>query len=137
MQHEDSARVWAQTGTGEPPLLWWLKYWPAAYPEAKFLTPPQYWHMADQLLEVCRTPDPCTCPTVEISKIRDFWELKDKGGPLGRINLRVFFLPDAETKSVVVFGIHKKEDEDQLRTSVIVRIERRIRLYQCGKAKKE
>jgi len=129
MKEDSLAGIWAERGTDDPPLLWTVKYWPAAQAEAKMLTPPQYWHVADQLKEMARTKDCCACPTVDIAKISSFWELKDKGGPLGKINLRVFFIVDAERHSIVVLGIHKKEDEDQLRRSVIVRIERRERLY--------
>lgn len=115
--------IWAERGTDDPPLLWSIEYWPAAVPEAKFLTPAQYWQ-------------PLTCPTVDIAKMTTFWELKDKGGPLGKINLRVFLLVDSARKAIVVLGIHKKEDEDQLRSSVIERIERRVRFYYEGIARK-
>jgi hypothetical protein len=131
MQEKRPAKTWQESGTGNPPLLWSLKYLPRAVDEARILTPQQYWHMADQLCEICRERDPRRCPVVEIARIEDFWELKDKGGPLGKINLRVFFFVDTakQRHDVVVLGVHKKEDEDQLRRSVVVRIARRKRLY--------
>ena len=69
-------------------------------------------------------------PQALFAKIEDYWELKDKGGPLGKINLRVFF--DIHEKNIIILGVHKKEDEGQLRKSVKVRISRRKRLYFKG-----
>lgn len=137
MHENKHARVWSRIGGGDPPLIWTLAYWPDAHREAKFLTAQQYWHEADQLMELAREPDPCRCETVDVAPIEDFWELKDKGGPLGKINLRIFFLVHSERREIVVLGVHKKEDEGQLRRSVVVRISRRKRLYLQSIAKKE
>src|SRR4051812_2575239 len=124
---QDQARLWAKAGQDDPPLLWDLKYWPAAAAETEFLTPQQYWHEAEQLREAARCEDPCTCETLDIRKFGDgIWELRDKGGCLGKINLRVYFHLDTAHRAIVVLGVLKKEDECQLRQSVVVRIERRL-----------
>lgn len=132
MPDEKSAGTFEHVGTSNPPLLWTVKYWPPVIEDASFLNSQQYWHVADQISEIARETEPCRCPTAEIEKIGDFWELKDKGGPLGKINLRVFFLVNAALKEIVILGVHKKEDERQLRRSVVVRIERRMRHYFRG-----
>lgn len=116
-------------GVGDPPLVWSLMFWPAAVAEAKILTAGQYWHVADQLMELGRSTDPSKCTTLNIAKIGNCWELKEKGGPLGKINLRVFFYVDDMNGTIIVLRVHKKEDEAQLRRSVVVRIERHLRQY--------
>ena len=127
-----SAATWQGSGIGDAPTLWPVKYWPCVHGESKFLNAQQYWHVADQISEMAREVEPCRCSTVDIAKIGDFWELKDKGGPLGKINLRVFFFVNTDLHEIVILGVHKKEDENQLRTSVITRISRRLRLYLQG-----
>ncbi len=130
MQEEQaSAALWKNAGVGDPATVWPVKYWPCVVAETKFLTAQQYWHVAGQIDEIACEVEPCRCPTADIAKIKDFWELKDKGGPLGKINLRVFFFVNTDRHEIVVLGVHKKEDEDQLRNSVIIRIARRLRLY--------
>jgi len=130
MSESKQARTWQQLGQSAPPLTWSLKYWPDAIKEAKFLTSEQYWHLADQLKDIASTDEPTKSSTVEIAPIGGFWELKDKGAILRKLNVRVFFVTDTEEpRSIIVLGVHKKEDEGQLRRSVVVRIERRLRLY--------
>lgn len=129
MADKATARTWQKKGQGDPALLWNIKFWPPAASETGFLNCAQYWHVADQLKDLARCQEPTRCPTVDIAPIDEFWELKDKHGVLGKINLRVFLITDPDDRSIVVLGVHKKEDEGQLRTAIKTRILRRRRHY--------
>jgi hypothetical protein len=58
----------------------------------EFLTDAQYSHVAQQFRQLCREAEPTTSDLVDVRPIDDFHEMRDKGGPLGRINVRVFVL---------------------------------------------
>ena len=138
MARKVTAQTWQDAGTDDPPLVWNIKFWPTALKDAKQLLPPQYWHVADQLRELARCKEPARCPTLDIDRISGFWRLAEKGGPLGKTNIRVFFtIEDSDgRKEIVILGVHKKEEEGKLRKSVKTRIERRLRLYRETLAKK-
>ena len=127
-----------KAGTSEPPLVWNLKCWPSCLDDVKYLNEEQYWHVAQQLMDIARCEEPIKCQTQNINKIGDFWKLHEKGGPLGKTNLRIFFITEdsGDQKDIVVLGVHKKEQEGKLRNSVIIRIKRRMRLYKKSLSKK-
>ena len=130
MHEPKKLSTWMKSGLDGTPPYFSVKFLPQVANEADFLTAQQYWHVADQIRDLANSKEPTKCATLNIAKIEDYWELKDKGGPLGKINLRVFF--DIHEKNIIILGVHKKEDEGQLRKSVKVRISRRKRLYFKG-----
>ncbi len=77
-----------------------------------FLTEDQYDHIARQVRELAMEDEPTQCLTVDVRPIECFFELRDKGGILKRINVRVFFfLNREEPRTIVVLGcINKKND---------------------------
>jgi phage-related protein len=67
-----------------------------------------------------------------VEPVEHYFELKDKGGPLGRINLRVFFTVLPEHRTILVLHAVKKEADGQTpqRTKILVR--RRLRDFLAG-----
>lgn len=101
-------------GGPEPGYLWSVEYLTVAKDEAnRFLTASQYEHVVDQLRALARERSPTHPHTVSVDAVEDFWELREKGGPLGKINVRVFFIVDPNRKMIVVLGAIKKENEGQ------------------------
>ena len=104
-----------------------------AFTEAKkFLNDCQYEHMADQVKELAREADPTHSLTASVDAIEDFHELRDKGGPLGGINVRVFFFVDKATTNLVILGAVKKQNDGPTPVGDRRRMARRKRKYLNG-----
>ena len=74
----------------------------------------QIQHTVMQVKELCREADPTHPKTVSVDTIEDFHELRDKGGILGGINLRVFFFLDkVRGAEIVVLGAIRKRNNGQ------------------------
>ncbi|MBI1901279.1 MAG: hypothetical protein HYS13_09230 [Planctomycetia bacterium] len=122
--------VWA--GDGPPPgYRWNVGILDLAFDEVRrFLTEDQYDHIAAQFKELARENDPSHSETASIDKIEDFYELRDKGGVLGKINVRVFF--GLDKGSIIVLGGIKKESEGQTPAGTKITMRRRWRKYKNG-----
>ena len=104
-----------------------------AYHEARgFLNPAQYEHAASLVKDLAEEDDPTHSMRQRIEAIDDYHELKDKGGILGKINLRVFFFVDKPRFVLLVLGAINKGNEDQTPKSVRIRMRRRLRKYLNG-----
>jgi hypothetical protein len=125
------AKVVAKHGGGPPPgFLWSVLVLDAAHKEAaKLYNADQYHHLSMQVRELARQERPTERITVDVQPIGGFYEIRDKGGILGKINARVFFFVDAEARSIVVLGTIKKESEDQTPPYVVTLMTRRMREY--------
>ncbi len=97
-----------------------------------FLDEAQYQHLAIQFRELAGEADPTHSKLVSIDKIEDFYELRDKGGILGHINVRVFFGIDDASRAIVVLGAIKKEKQGATPVGDKVRMRRRWRKYKKG-----
>jgi hypothetical protein len=69
---------------------------------------------------------------LDVKPIDRFFELREKGGPLGKINARVYFAVFPKTREIWVLGAYKKEDEGQTPKHIIVRIRNRLRQLPGG-----
>lgn len=98
----------------------------------QFLSEAQYGHVIDLMQALAAEPDPRRPKSLTVARIDDFYELKDKGGILGKINLRVFFIVEERDRVVLVLGAIKKEAEDQTPEWAKIRIRSRIRRYRAG-----
>ena len=96
-----------------------------------FLTLLQYRHIRDQYWDLARQTDPAhpAYQLVDVRTIGTYFELRDKGGILGKINFRGYFYIDKENKLIVILGADKKERESQTGQAVKERIEHRLRTY--------
>ena len=62
------------------------------------------------------------------SFISKFYELRDKGGVLGKINVRVYFAIIGDKKIILTLSAYKKEDEGKTPKHVIVRARNRLKI---------
>jgi hypothetical protein len=93
---------------------------------------PKYHHVVEQVQELAREMDPTHPETQTVAQVEDFFELKDKGGPLGNINVRVFFILDKPRVAIVVLGAIFKQNNGQTPFGDKKRIGRRKRKYLAG-----
>ena len=115
-------------GGPEPGYLWGVEFLDIARDEAMgFLSEPQYQHLVDQMRSLASEDDPTHPKTVSVDAIEDFHEMREKGGPLGKLNVRVFFLLQKERRMIVVIGAIKKENDGPTPTGDRYRMKRRKR----------
>lgn len=127
-------KVGLQAGAGPlPGYLWSVYYLSVAREEATaFLNDGQYAHAVDLVRALASEADPTHPATVTVEAVEGFFELKDKGGILGKINLRVYFTVSPKEKTIVVLGAIKKEAEGQTPAWVKIRIRNRLRKFREG-----
>lgn len=127
-------KVGLQAGAGPlPGYLWSVHYLSIARDEAmEFLTDDQYAHVVGLIRALASEADPTHPSTVTVEAVEGFFELKDKGGILGKINLRVYFATSPNDKAIVILGAIKKEAEGPTPAWVRVRIRGRLRKFRDG-----
>jgi len=129
MQPERKAvRIGLNAGDGPPPgYLWHVSFLTLAHDEAQaILDQAQYAHVVDEIRALASENDPTRAETVSVDAIETYYELRMKGGALGKINLRVFFTVLTERRRIVILGVIKKEAEGQ--TPVWAKVRTRVRL---------
>lgn len=126
--------VGVREGGGPPPGFdWSVCYLSIARAEAQaFLSEEQYAHAADLTKALAAEPNPRRPATVSVDQIEQFFELRDKGGVLGKINLRIYFVVEDDARTILVLGAIKKEAEGQTPEWVKIRIRGRLRKYRAG-----
>ncbi|MDZ4821673.1 MAG: hypothetical protein SGJ20_22160 [Planctomycetota bacterium] len=128
-----AVKVGVQEGSGAPPYQWTVLILDFAFDEVRrFLNDSQYQHLAMQVKELARENDPTHPLTVDVKKIEDFYEIRDKGGVLGKLNVRIFFGVDGSARSIVVLGGIKKENNGPTPEGTKIAIRRRWRKYTNG-----
>lgn len=126
-------KVGVKEGAGEPPYEWSVGILDRAYDEASdILNDAQYEHMAMQVKELARQDDPTHSDTVDVRKIEDFYEIRDSGGILNGINVRVFFGQDDGERWIIVLGVIKKQNNGKTPQGDKSRMKRRWRKYKKG-----
>jgi hypothetical protein len=98
----------------------------------KFLDESQYAHLAEQFQMLALSEDPTRSLVVSVDAVDDFHELRDKGGILRGLNVRVFYYVDRRTRSIVVIGAILKKNNGPTLQTVKIRIRRRVRAYLAG-----
>ncbi len=132
MPDKKKIRVGVKQGDGSPPYQRTVGILDFAYEEAmSCLEERQYDHMALQVKELARHPDPTHSDTIDVKKIEDIYEIRDKGGPLGNINVRVFFGVDKDG-SMIILGVAKKQNNGKTPQGDKTRMTRRWRKYLRG-----
>ena len=96
------------------------------------LTPGQYLHVKDEVKQLVGFGRRDFDSLLRIEKLGEFWELKEKGGTLGKKNIRVYFKFNKADNEVVVLHTYKKEDDGPAPPHVILKLRNRWRLYQRG-----
>src|SRR5262245_56583970 len=92
-QRRKEVKVGVKEGGGPPPgYSWNVDVLDRAYGDAmSFLDEDQYAHLKRQVQELAQEDEPTRSDTVDVRPIEDFFEIRDKGGILKKINARVFF----------------------------------------------
>ena len=98
----------------------------------EMLTPGQYLHIKDQVRQLVGFGIKRYESNLTIAPFGDFWELKDKGGTLGRKNVRVYFAFNSELNKIIVLHTYKKEDDGAAPPHINLRLKNRYRLYLQG-----
>ncbi len=89
----------------------------------------QYNHMAEQVRELARQDDPSHSVTIDVRPIEEFFEIRDKGGILHNINVRVFYFIYKKKRNIVILGTIKKENNGPTPVGDRITMRRRMRLY--------
>lgn len=93
----------------------------------KILDDIQYAYVLEAFDEIALARDPKSPETHDVAPIYNFFEFRDKGGHLGKINLRVYFSVHTEGRSIVVLSVYKKEDEGKAPARIVRRARNRLR----------
>ncbi|MCX5689769.1 MAG: hypothetical protein NTV94_08305 [Planctomycetota bacterium] len=127
-------KVGLRAGAGPlPGYAWTVAYLSIARDEAMdFLNDEQYAHAVDLVRALASEADPSHASVVTVEAIENFLELKDKGGVLGKINLRIYFIIDRGKKAIVILAAIKKEADGQTPTWVKIRVRNRLRKFLAG-----
>ena len=115
---------------------WELGYLEVAGTEGrKFLDEEQYTHAVHLLEDLAYESNPTKSETQDVRKVDEFYELRDKGGILGKINLRIYFTLFKERKLIFVLMTYKKEDDGQVPQHIVIRVRNRLRIAKEEMAK--
>lgn len=126
-----AVKLGVKEGSGEPPgYKWNVEILDQAFEEAMgFLDEAQYAHLANQVRELAAQEDPTHSDAIDIRPIEDFHEIRDKGGVLRKLNVRVFYMVHKPARAIVVLGTIKKENNGPTPMGDRIRMRRRRRLY--------
>jgi hypothetical protein len=117
-------------GGGRPPgYEWSVKFFDELRQETKFLNDAQKEYAIEQMRELARAKSPSLSPVLDVRPIEQYHELRDKGGVLGKINLRIYFYIDKGQRTIVVLGADKKEQDGQTSQAIKIRMRHRLRRY--------
>jgi hypothetical protein len=120
-------------GTPNSEYKWDVHFLDVAGGEArKLLTDWQYEHLKDAVKALASEQDPKRSQCEDVSAVEDYFELKLKGGPLGKINLRAFFVVLEEPKTILYLHVWKKEAEHQTPSQVKRLVRSRLRKFEAG-----
>lgn len=127
-------KVGVNQGGGSPPgYEWTVLVLEVAYAEIRrAFSESQYEHLVLQVKELARDKDPSHSQVLSIDKVEDFFELRDRGGVLGAVNARIFFGLDHTSRSVVILGGIKKQNNGPTPLGDKIRMRRRWRMYRDG-----
>ncbi|HQU44117.1 MAG TPA: hypothetical protein PK867_14955 [Pirellulales bacterium] len=132
-------KVGVRRGQGPPPgYRWGVLLLDRAFREAiAFLSEGQYQHLAMQVKELAREDDPTHSVTSDVRPVENFYEIRDKGGILGNLNVRIFFTLDKTESALVILGVIKKQNDGPTPAGDKVRMRRRMRKYLNGEYSQE
>jgi hypothetical protein len=121
----------------EPRKVWIVVALDVAKREGqKILNKAQYQHIKEVLKRLVDFGNDEELSDLAIEPIASFWELKEKWGILGRINLRVYFGTFPEDMELVIAKTYKKEDDGKAPSHIIDVVEHRLEAYKSSGRKK-
>jgi hypothetical protein len=93
----------------------------------------QYWWTVGLVKRLCDFGDREATSDLDIRQFGLFWELRLKGGPLKKINLRIYFAHVADHRVIVLLKAYKKEEDSQVSPHVMITLENRLEDYLAGR----
>jgi mRNA-degrading endonuclease RelE of RelBE toxin-antitoxin system len=122
-------KVGVRQGGGPPPGYEWnVEILPQVRVEARaFLDDDQYAHISRQVRELARHEDPTHSDTLDIRPVQEMFELKEKGGILRRLNVRVFYFIFRPTRTIVILGAFVKQNDGPTPPGDLWRMGKRMR----------
>jgi len=93
------------------------------------LTPGQYLHVKDHVKQLVGFGRKEFDTSITIAPFGEFWELKIKGGVLGKKNIRVYFKHHQSANEIVVLHTYKKEDDGQAPRHIPIKLKNRFKFY--------
>ncbi len=124
----DQIKTRTTTSATGGPTTWRLGYLRVCEKEArKLLNDSQYEHVLYLFDDLARSDDPRRSETQDVRAIEDFYELRDKGGILGKINLRVYFAVFDNVRVILALSCHKKENEGKTPGYIKAKVRNRMR----------
>ena len=120
-----------------PPFKWNVECLDRMEKEAqKQLDDAQYEHMKDQVRSLAREDDPTHSQAVDVRALgKELYEIRDKGGPLRRLNVRIFFNVLKKLREIVLLGLIKKENEGKTSPAKLTLMRWRGRDYKTSREK--
>jgi len=107
---------------------WSLGYLDAAVDEGhKILSDEQYHQVVDVFEQLSMYENPRTVDVFDIKPIESFFELRDKWGVFGKLNVRTFFTLLDGRRIIFVIGCCKKEQEGKTPGHIVGRMRNRLR----------
>jgi hypothetical protein len=124
-------KIGVRRGGGRPPGYEWnVEILAQVRGEARaFLNEDQYAHLSRQVRELAGHDDPTHSATIDIRPVGDLFEIRDKGGILGKINVRVFYFVSRVNRTIVILGAFPKQNDGPTPPGDLWRMERRMRQY--------
>lgn len=134
MRPKRKLKIGVNEGGGPPPgYQWSVGVLDLANEEASdMLDLSQYLHLAMQVKELARQGDPSHSATIDVDAVEDIFEIRDKGGPLGSLNVRLFFGIDNSERAIIVLGVKKKQNNGKTPLGDKITVCRRWRKYLAG-----
>ena len=127
--------LWRGSGP-EPGYAWTVIYLSSVWYEYQknFPEAGQQEYIRMQVRDLARHPDPTLSLTLSIDRVGSFWELRDKGGPLGtKTNMRMYFdFITVPHPCIRVLGFDDKKNDGQIYGVVKDRIDRRQQKWDEG-----
>ena len=96
------------------------------------LTDGQYLHVTDLIKQLVGFGSRRFASELRIEQFGDFWELKDKGGVLGKKNIRIYFAHESDLNEIVILHFAKKESEGKPHPHLKFKLKNRLREYRKG-----
>ena len=124
-------KVGVREGKGPPPGYEWnIDIIEPSHSESmSFLNKEQYDHVASQIRELARQVEPTRSQAIDVRSVDDFYELRDKGGILQKINIRVFFCMCRSTRTIAVLGAINKKNDGKTPPHIRILMGYRMRRY--------
>ncbi len=95
----------------------------------EFLNEDQYAHLFRQVRGLARHKDPTHSETLDIRPVGDTYEIRDKGGVLRKLNVRVFYFVSRDERTIVILGTFSKQNDGPTPRGDLWRMETRMRRY--------